>query len=121
MVVAGARSAAEQLTDSVFQGTVLGPVLCNIFYEDARRAANALGFTETVFADDLNCYRGFSVKNTNRETAVTTAELHVHALSKLQDVQKEIHAWGEASRVLFDPSKESLHVLHRRVGHGNSF
>ena len=67
VVVAGARSAAEHLTDSVFQGTVLGLVLWNIFYEDARRAANALGFTETVFADDLNCCRGFSVKNTNRE------------------------------------------------------
>ena len=55
VVVAEARSAAEQLTDSVFQGTMLGPVPWNIFYEDARRAANVLGFTESVFADDLNC------------------------------------------------------------------
>ena len=46
LVMAGARPATGQLTNSVFQGTVLGPVPWNVFYEDARRAANVLGFTE---------------------------------------------------------------------------
>ena len=55
VVMAGASSATGQLTDSVFQSTMLGPVPWNILYEDARRAANVLGFTEYVFADDLNC------------------------------------------------------------------
>ena len=46
VVVGGARSPEEQLADSVFQGTVLGPVLWNLFYEDARQAANNLNLLE---------------------------------------------------------------------------
>ena len=43
----------------VFQGTVWGPPLWNCFYEDGRRAVNAKGVLETVFADDLNCFKCF--------------------------------------------------------------
>ena len=41
------------LSNSVFQGTVLGPPLWNVYYQDARRHVNDVGFLETVFADDL--------------------------------------------------------------------
>ena len=57
VVIGGAHSPNEILANSVFQGTLLGPPLWNLFYADARIAVNARGFTETVFADDFNCWR----------------------------------------------------------------
>ena len=45
------------LRDMVFQGTVWGPILWNVFYEDARLALNTHGFNKIVFADDLNGYK----------------------------------------------------------------
>ena len=121
VVVGGARSPEEQLADSVFQGTVLGPVLWNLFYEDARQAANKLNFLESVFADDFICWRGFTFHSTIAERALSTADRQEYALGKLRDVQRELHKWGEAHRVLFDPSKESYHILHKRFSHGENF
>ena len=43
----------------VFQGTVLGPVLWNVFYEDARRAMEEWFFEEIMYADGLNACREF--------------------------------------------------------------
>ena len=53
VVVGGQASPLEPLTDSVFQGTVLGPQLWNLFYEDARHAVNCKEYKEHVFADDF--------------------------------------------------------------------
>ena len=50
VVLGGAASLAEVLADSVFQGTVLGPPLWNVYFADARRALVHTGFQETVFA-----------------------------------------------------------------------
>ena len=47
------------LLNMVFQRTVLGPMLWNMFCEDARRAINELHITESVYADDLNDKREF--------------------------------------------------------------
>ena len=121
VVMGGARSPAKQLADNVFQGTVLGPVLWNLFYEDARRAANKLGFSESVFADDFICWRGFTIKIPAQRREAHIAEHQEIALSKLREVQQEVHAWGEANRVVFDPSKESLHLIHRRFSLGDNF
>ena len=35
-------------------------------------------------------------------------------------VQKKIHAWGDVNKVIFDFSKESLHLLHKRFSHGDN-
>ena len=43
VVIGGAHSPKEILATSVFQGTVLGPPLWNLFYADARIAFNARG------------------------------------------------------------------------------
>ena len=48
VVLGGASSAAEPLTDSVFQGTVLGHPLWNTYVSDARRALARKHFKETV-------------------------------------------------------------------------
>ena len=44
-----------------------------------------------------------------------------HAFHDLQEVQRELHNRGTASRVFFDPSKESFHLLHNRFQHGDDF
>ena len=115
VVVGGVNSPKEPLTDSVFQGTVLGSPLWNLFYEDARESVNKKGFSESVFADDFNCWKRFEVKHTE------VKEHQTKALDELREAQKELHLWGEANRVLFDPSKESLHLLHKRFYSGDNF
>ena len=52
VVVEGQFSDKMVLKSMVFQGTVLGPSLWNLFYEDARRAIHETGFEEIVSADD---------------------------------------------------------------------
>ena len=108
VVVGGRSSGHERLADSVFQGTVLGSPLWNVFYADARHAVTDLGFVETVFADDFNAWKTFRP----REKGVLA---HQHK------AQHELHEWGRANQVLFDPSKESFHVLHRAFFSGEDF
>ena len=110
VVVGGSRSEEFTLSDMVFQGTVWGPPLWNTFYEDARRAINELMYTETVYADDLNAFRVFpaSVQNTN-------------VLKNLAACQTELHDWGRANQVAFDPKKESVHILSKTESFGPEF
>ena len=65
----------------VFQGTVWGPQFWNTFFADARRATKEAGFTETVFADDLNAYKEFSVQAPNEALfeAAGTCQDELHA------------------------------------------
>ena len=44
-----------------------------------------------------------------------------HAFHDLQEVQRELHNRGTASRVFFDPSKESFRLLHTCFQHGDDF
>ena len=115
VVMGGEHSPEEPLTDSVFQGTVLGSPLWNLFYEDARHSVNDKGFSESVFADDFNCWKSFGVRHTAVE------EDQAKALDELKQVQQELHLWGDANRVIFDPSKESFHLVHRRFYSGEDF
>lgn len=52
VVSGGKASADEPPADSVYQGTVLGPPLWNVFFADSRLPLRKHGYTETVFADD---------------------------------------------------------------------
>ena len=108
VVVEGAKSQAAALKDQVFQGTVLGPPLWNVFFEDARHSVNKEGFSDIFFADDLNCFRSYARSCDN---AVFYEEL--------TDCQKELHRWGAANRVTFDSGKEWFYVLHRTQAQGN--
>ena len=108
--VEGMHSQLRALVNQVFQGTVWGPGLWNCFYEDARGGVNAEGFEETVFADDLNCFRDFSAGEENDEI-----------LQELLICQASLHSWGAANQVSFDPTKESFHILHRTDYFGEDF
>jgi hypothetical protein len=109
VVVGGAQSDAFSLGDMIYQGTVLGPVLWNLFYEDARAALEEWFFQEIVYADDLNAYRDFA-------SSVENAQI----LGMTQRCQQELHAWGKANQVAFDPTKESMHVLSSSEPAGNN-
>ena len=110
VVVCGTKSNPTELANSVFQGTVLGPPLWNIFYADAALATRLLRFIEVVFADDYNCWKPFS-RNTDRP----------EILRQCEACQARLHEWGAANSVKFDPDKESFHVLHRSHGFGDEF
>ena len=110
VAVEGKFSAATPLTNSVFQGTVWGPPLWNCFYADASNAVAKNDFLDIVFADELNCTKIFPSSKSNDDI-----------LLEGKKCQKELHAWGAANRVSFDPGKESLHVLHRSRGQGGNF
>ena len=59
VVVGGEASDEFILRNMIYQGTVLGPLLWNAFFEDASIAIKKSGFKETKFADDLQAYRGY--------------------------------------------------------------
>ena len=100
VVVGGDASKEFELKDMVFQGTVWGPTLWIIFDEDARMAIQELLYNEIVYTDDLNAYREFPGMAPN-----------VKIKKSLGLCQKELHNWGKANQVVFDPKKESFHIL----------
>ena len=110
VVVDGAFSDTAVLKNSVYQGTVWGPPLWNVFFEDARVPVNKTGFMDAFFADDLNCYKDYSKECKN--------ELLV---DEMKDCQAELHKWGRANKVQFDAGKESMHILHRSKPEGEGF
>jgi hypothetical protein len=110
VIVDGSAGSPGPLRNSVFQGTVWGPPLWNCHYEDARLAINLQDFVETIFADDLNCFKAFpaTVSDSDIQEGLTVC-------------QQSLHSWGAANQVLFDPGKESFHILHPRNHFGNNF
>ena len=110
IVVAGASSKEMTLMNMVFQGTVTGPDLWNLFFEDARQPIIECFFKEIIYADDLNAYRVFPSTSDNNDIK-----------GSLRNCQIELHKWGEANQVSFDPSKESHHILSLSDPWGDSF
>ena len=110
MAVGSKFSGDIKIHNMVYQGTVLGPPLWNIFYADAVLVVKVHGFLELIFADDLNCFKDFELSTSN-------SELH----TEMRQCQGELHKWGRANQVVFDPSKESMHVLALHGGEGPNF
>ena len=107
--VGGKSSTAIPLANQVFQGTVLGPPLWNVFFKDVISAIVAPA-SGKAFADDLNVFRKF-----DRRVE------HERILSELHHCQARVHAWGQKHRVSFDPAKEAFVIMHPRSGWGDSF
>ena len=66
VVVDGAQSKAACLRNMVFQGSVWGPPLWNVYFADAQVPVQQAGFDDTFFADDLCSYREFFEKCDNK-------------------------------------------------------
>ena len=74
-----------KIGNMVYQGTVLGPPLWNIYYAEAAIAVKVRGFLEIVFADDLNCFKDFGFN-------VTHETMH----GEMHQCQLELHKWGQS-------------------------
>ena len=98
------------LTNQVFQGTVLGPLLWNAFFADSIVALEKNFFEGLYFADDLHAFKEF-----DRATPNSVVQ------ARVADCQASLHEWGAANQVVFDPAKESTHVLSLTDGDGSTF
>ena len=109
VLVGGECSSQFLLRNQVFQGTVWGPALWNIFFASVLEAASEAGFESLAFADDLNSLKIFSEATPN-----------ARVYDELAECQTRIHEWGLANQVTFDPKKESLHVISRSQPAGDN-
>ena len=103
VIADGSCSQTALLRNMVYQGTVLGPPLWNVYFADACSTVKDSGFDDTLFADDLNCYKAFPADTSN---------VLVH--KDLKHCQTKLHDWGGANQVEFDSKKETFHGLDRR-------
>ena len=67
VVVEGASSMEFSIENTVFQGTVLGPPLWNIFFADAIMPASSTDGQPSQFADDLMVFTEFDKAMDNEE------------------------------------------------------
>ena len=100
VAVSGKYSEDKVVSNMVFQGTVWAPVLWSVFYEDSAKPVKDAGFTEVVFADDLNAFKEYDAAADNAE-----------ALAEARTCQTKLHTWGKANQVSFESTKESFHVI----------
>ena len=110
VVVGGAKSEEFSMSNMVYQGTVLGPPLWNVFFCEAPLTLAALGFTNAMYADDLNSFKAFDQYHSD-----------FSILSEMKVAQYELHKWGDGNQVTFDPGKESFHILSRQSPLGSDF
>ena len=110
VAVDGAFSMEFVLQNMVFQGTVLGPSLWNVYFADVHVPAEKNGARERRFADDLSASKAFSRTVSNEDV-----------ISDLQKTQSDIHVWGANNRVTFDPQKEEFAVLATQGGDARPF
>ena len=56
VAINGCLSNKMVLNDMVFQGTVWGCILWNIFFKDAATPINEANFEEIIYSDELNAW-----------------------------------------------------------------
>ena len=80
VVVAGTKLEPFWIHNMVYQGTVLGPQLWNLFVEDAYKAIREYMFEGIVFADDQNVHK-----------IAPASTLTENAIAAMDTVQGELH------------------------------
>ena len=110
VVVQGTLSDPYEISNTVFQGTVLGPPLWNAFFSDEAPSARSTGGREAMFADDLNVFQQFKKKTPVQECKDAMARC-----------KETVHKWGTRNRVTFDAGKEHVIIIHPSESHGDTF
>ena len=110
VVVEGVASDKFTIQNTVFQGTVLGPMLWNLFFADVSFPAASTGGNVSKFADDLNVFQTFNKETDNGEI-----------LRVMHVCRDRVHRWGRLNRVAFDATKEHLAIIHPLLGEGDDF
>ena len=95
MVVSGALSQVFGMEDMIYQGTVLGPPLWNVFFSDSASVLRSSDFQDVYFADDLNAFKEY--EGTVSDTRI---------FQELGETQGDLHRWGMANQVAFDAASE---------------
>ena len=95
IVVGGCFSEVFPLCNMVYQGTVLGPPLWNVFFKEVDEPIKRAGFIDARFADDLSAYRAFASSTTPNG----------NIMESLIACQDSVHTWGKRMRVAFDKNK----------------
>ena len=110
VTVEGAKSEAMILSDMVFQGTVLGPMLWNSFFGDVAIEVPEGQQIMNLFADDLTA----EIYHPQCSNPATVME-------ELREIQTRTHAWGVRNQVTFDASKEFFNIIHPSACQGDDF
>jgi len=110
VVVQGYESESFEISNQIFQGTVLGPPLWNVFFRPVDEPIRACRFKGAKFADDLTAYKNFDAHVPN--------EAIKH---ELKECQHDVHTWGVQNRVTFDAGKEHFCILHKLHYEGEAF
>ena len=110
VVVQGHESKSFVIDNELFQGTVLGPPLWNVYFDLVDAPIRRKLFNPAKFADDMTAYRNYEANTSN---AVI--------LAQLAGCQSEVHEWGASKRVTFDEDKEHFSILHRGDPCGETF
>ena len=92
-------STSEQITFGVPQGSILGPILFNIYVSDMNK--NCDNCTCTQFADDSNMYK-----------SCKPAKI-VNTIKDLESTLKEICKWSENKNLIFNPDKTKFMNHHK--------
>ena len=98
------------LNNIIYQGTIQGPWLWNLFYEDARMALRVHHFLEIVFAEDLSTFRAFSLATPNASVMAANNACQI-----------ELHSWCKTNKLEFDSNKESTHNASHHSPAGTNF
>ena len=110
VTVEGAKSEAMILSDMVFQGTILGPMLWNSFFGDVAIEVPEGQQIMNLFADDLTA----EIYHPQCSNPATVME-------ELREIQTRTHAWGVRNQVTFDASKEFFNIIHPSACQGDDF
>ena len=100
VIVNGRKSSPMLLRNMVYQGTVWGPSLWNVFFADCVCAIRIDGFEAIVYADDCNAFKRYPRNLSN-----------ALILEDLGQCQQHLHAWGRANSVTFDAGKEETMII----------
>ena len=110
VIVSGNRSKPLAISNSVYQGVVLGPLFWNLFFQDISIPIVSNLCQDFQFADDVTTSRVFDAD-------------FVDILPVMKLCQNSCHKWGAEHQVVFDHSKEFFMILSSTSAdsYGDSF
>ena len=101
VIVQGTKSTPCFIDNQLFQSTVLGPPLWNMFFKDVDTALLDKCFHGAKFADDLTAFKNYESSTSNG-----------NIVDNLRGFQSHVHEWGVKHRVTFGLAKEYFCILH---------